>query len=148
MTAETREAAADATAAHGGCGWLAGIAAGMASSAMAQPATSMMSAWSVAGGAGVARQSAQQEVKLVEMETGEVAARGDWPAGGAGAVKPMRRQRRSAGDGQRVKTQPGLGRIDNNDVRVPFPSLERCHAISPLKGGCQVKAQSRFSLRP
>lgn len=93
MTAETREAAADATAAHGGCGWLAGIAAGMASSAMAQPATSMMSAWSVAGGAGVARQSAQQEVKLVEMETGEVAARGDWPAGGAGAVKPTRRQR-------------------------------------------------------
>uniref|UniRef100_A0A0E0IUV1 Uncharacterized protein n=1 Tax=Oryza nivara TaxID=4536 RepID=A0A0E0IUV1_ORYNI len=56
MTAETREAAADATAAHGGCGWPAGIAAGMASSAMAQPATSMTSAWSVAGGAGVARQ--------------------------------------------------------------------------------------------
>uniref|UniRef100_I1NN15 Uncharacterized protein n=1 Tax=Oryza glaberrima TaxID=4538 RepID=I1NN15_ORYGL len=72
MTAETREAAADATAAHGGCGWPAGIAAGMASSAMAQPATSMTSAWSVAGSAGVARQGAQQEVKPVEMETGQV----------------------------------------------------------------------------
>lgn len=53
----------------------------------------MMSAWSVAGGAGVARQGAQQEVKPVEMETGEVAAWGDCPAGGAGAVKPTRRQR-------------------------------------------------------
>jgi hypothetical protein len=85
---------------------------------------------------------------------GRLSSRGRWcseahaPAKVLMAVEQWCICRRSAGDGQRVKTQPGLGWIDNNDVRVPFPSLERCHAISPLKGGCRVKAQSRFSLRP
>nr|BAC84644.1 hypothetical protein [Oryza sativa Japonica Group] len=47
-----------------------------------------------------------------------------------------------AGGERRVKTQPGLGRADNDGS---FPLLGRCRAVSPLKGGCRAKAQLKFS---
>uniref|UniRef100_A0A0E0H089 Uncharacterized protein n=1 Tax=Oryza nivara TaxID=4536 RepID=A0A0E0H089_ORYNI len=67
-------------------------------------------------------------------EARPVAARRDWPAGGAGAVVPMLRRRfwmaveqwymcgRSTGGGRQVKTQSGLGRTGIDDIRASFPS--------------------------
>uniref|UniRef100_A0A0E0QIA7 Uncharacterized protein n=1 Tax=Oryza rufipogon TaxID=4529 RepID=A0A0E0QIA7_ORYRU len=60
----------------------------------------------------------------METEPGEVAAREDWPAGGAGAMCPHAGGSLVGGGAVvHVKTQLGLGRTNNDDARVSFSLL-------------------------
>lgn len=104
------------------------------------------------------RWPAQREERPVEVQP--VAVRGDWPVGGTGAVMPTRWRKfrwrwsngasvvdRQAVDGGR-KPSPALAGSATMAFKRHSPPEGVVGPSQPLKCGCQVKARSRFSLRP